>query len=727
MKKKSVCMFILAGAMVLTSCQGGRKQGNQDSSKETAEVSRKQRVENTGYQFLKDQAFSASLEAYEPLEIDPQVPEYQVEKNLSNVVNLSQFGNLNDAQIEKLEKNGFVVSPTDSEQLFYVYEDNAYKRLPSFITTDSVLQLYHIFYDYTLREVEAGALLTDVMDLNANMMEKLTRWYEELDQGRARDCTGKVLAYFGVGACLLGEDLPKSFPQELIPLVDDELDLIEAKKVERSSITGSRTDYSLFTVRGHYTRSQDLTDYFNVMSLYGVLPFAFYQDGKKNEEGAAMTVILCSALGSLEPEYGMNLWENIYTITGFFVGTSDDLGPWELIQAIKKTYGKLPMPQEVDENLEAFYQEVDTLDEARIVSTADEDPGPQFRFMGQRYLPDSEIFSRLTAPIIRPIPTGLDVMGVLGSERAEELLDEIYEPAKAWREYPEEYQKLKTQFSSMSLEEKTVNLYHTWLYTLGGLNQSFGKGYPAFMQNTAWEDKSLCTALGSWSELRHDTILYGKQSTAECGGGEPPEVEKLGYVEPNPEFYNRLLWLTKQTQEGLAERGAISEAMAYKCEDMVELLSFLKTCSIKELQNEELSEEEYASLFFYGGQLEYISSSFANVHDWYNITSDTDRNMAVIADIHSATTEQGNVYLEVGVGSAAEIYAVVPMGGKLYLARGAVFDYFEFTNQKRLTDEEWQKMIPDQLPERPPFIGSFFINEMGEEVPIPEEPYSTGC
>ena len=251
MKKKSVCMFILAGAMVLTSCQGGRKQGNQDSSKETAEVSRKQRVENTGYQFLKDQAFSTSLEPYEPLEIDPQVPEYQVEKNLSNVVNLSQFGNLNDAQIEKLVKNGFVVSPTDSEQLFYVYEDNAYKRLPSFITTDSVLQLYHIFYDYTLREVEAGALLTDVMDLNANMMEKLTRWYGELDSGKARDCTGKVLAYFGVGACLLGEDLPKSFPQELIPLVDKELDLIEAKKAESSSITGSRTDYSLFTVRGH--------------------------------------------------------------------------------------------------------------------------------------------------------------------------------------------------------------------------------------------------------------------------------------------------------------------------------------------------------------------------------------------------------------------------------------------------------------------------------------------
>ena len=44
-------------------------------------------------------------------------------------------------------------------------------------------------------------------------------------------------------------------------------------------------------------------------------------------------------------------------------------------------------------------------------------------------------------------------------------------------------------------------------------------------------------------------------------------------------------------------------------------------------------------------------------------------------------------YLEVGVGNAAEIYVVVPIEGKLYLTRGAVFDYFEFIGNERLTDE----------------------------------------
>ena len=47
--------------------------------------------------------------------------------------------------------------------------------------------------------------------------------------------------------------------------------------------------------------------------------------------------------------------------------------------------------------------------------------------------------------------------------------------------------------------------------------------YPAFMHNNAWTHKDLQTALGSWTELKHDTILYAKQVMAEMGGGGPEE------------------------------------------------------------------------------------------------------------------------------------------------------------------------------------------------------------
>ena len=167
--------------------------------------------------------------------------------------------------------------------------------------------------------------------------------------------------------------------------------------------------------------------------------------------------------------------------------------------------------------------------------------------------------------------------------------------------------------------------------------------------------------------------------------------------------------------------------MGYKCDNIIDVLEFLKNCSMKELNGESLTAEEYLSIFTFGGTLEYLSSSIAEVADWYSIESDADKNMAQIADIHSATTSKGEFnYLEVGVGNAAEIYVAVPIEGKLYLTRGGVFDYFEFTSGERLTDEEWQKGL-NNPPDRPPFINSYMLPQKGEEIIAPAQPYTSGC
>jgi len=51
-------------------------------------------------------------------------------------------------------------------------------------------------------------------------------------------------------------------------------------------------------------------------------------------------------------------------------------------------------------------------------------------------------------------------------------------------------------------------------------------------------DKQLNTVLGSWSELKHDTILYAKQVYAELGGGPPPPPpERQGLRRTSAEFY----------------------------------------------------------------------------------------------------------------------------------------------------------------------------------------------
>lgn len=663
-------------------------------------------------------------QGYQPESYAANVPSYSVNEDLSNIVNMDQFPNLTKEQRDKIVQNGFVVIPTDSEQLFYIYEENTYKKIPSFVTADSVLQLYHIFYDYSLRQLETDFFYEDTIYLNQAMLTQLMEAYKSVENPVVKMSVQTMLGYFGVVHLIMEQDLPEGFPEDVKALAEQEYDLIQnAEGKEISPLFQYKVEYSLFRVRGHYTRSEELGRYFQAMSWYGILSLPLYgEHGEQQEEWAMRAIVTAAALEDA-PEDVKKTWENIYSTTSFFSGDADDITPLE-IQAVCRQIGADHTEwDDLPEKTNMFYEAISQLRKPKIIQkTEDTVDVLQMRFMGQRYLPDSKILQNLTEPVKRPCPVGLDVFAVYGSERAKELLDLLYKPQEMWSEYQENFDKLAAEFQGQSIQEQTKNLYQGWLYCLKSLTGRAAEGYPFFMRNTAWEDKSLATALGSWAEMRHDTILYGKQSATECGGGEePPEL--MGYVEPNPEFFSRLLWLTATTRESLGERGLLDEEMLFKYEQVESMLDFLKTCAKKELEGEDLSVEEQYTLLTYGGTLEYLSSSIAEADGWYLVESETDKNMAVIADVHTA----GTSYLEEGVGTAAEIYVAIPQKGEVYLTRGAVFDYFEFISETRLTDEEWQAQIKEAAPKRPPFVDSYMDDQMSQEIPIPENPYSTGC
>jgi hypothetical protein len=412
-------------------------------------------------------------------------------------------------------------------------------------------------------------------------------------------------------------------------------------------------------------------------------------------------------------------WETIYEPTSFYVGSADDIIPAEWKKLADSVFGENSNATAFADaqKFESFVEAAKKLRTAKIQNeryledgkTVAPDAAVQFRFMGQRYIPDSEILQKLSKPVKRVFPTGLDVMAVLGSQRAIDILDAnpvIYNPQK-WSEYKTERTKLIGQFSKTKDEVWTSNLYWSWLNSLRALNEPVPKGYPSFMQNIAWQDKSLNTALGSWAELRHDTILYGKQSGAEMGDGDEPAPYK-GYVEPNIIFWKRMLSLTTQSKTGLTSRKLMPENLEYKFEAFEDMLKNLIQISEKELRNEKLTYEEYQSIRQIGGTLEYLTLSvMTGQPDTWELVNETDKNMAVIADVH---TGGGNV-LEEAVGHANVILVVVPIEGKLVLTRGAVFSYYEFIHPSsdRLTDEKWQKMINSNDAPPPPFWTKSFL------------------
>lgn len=660
---------------------------------------------------------------YDPIQVEARVKPYRVSSDLSNIENAEIFGEFSKEQLELLAKNNFVVNPTKEEQLFYIYEDNEYKDIPSFITTDSVLQVYHIFYDYTLRTLENDKLLGLTEEMTEKMLKSSISLYNELKNKQMQEVQLKNIAFFSIAQLALEKELPKDVPEEAKKIALEELEKIkEHNGFGKSSLFPYDLDFSQFTVRGHYTRSEDFGRYFRAMMWYGQAPFPLYfADGERNIEQTLQALLISHSLYSDKESY--KNWENIYEPTNFFVGSSDDLSIYQYVELLFKVYGKNPDLNKLNDEkkIEELYKEADKLPEPRIkgkYTTVTTPVGKQFRLMGQRYVLDADIIQELVEPIKRPIPSGLDVMAVLGSERAKEI-QLSKEENQAFEEYPVKLDKSKDKFSKISEKQWMSNMYQGWLWTLHGFLQPFGEGYPSFMTNQAWVDKDLNTALGSWSELKHDTILYGKQSGAECGGEGFEEV--VGYVEPNIEVYEKLLWLTRFSRKNLSARDLTIEGIDMKMVQFEELLQFLINCSVKELNNELLTSDEYYQIQVYGGALERLTASFAGDYlRWFEITSETDKNMAVIADFHTIAPNAFHPggYMEAGVGPAYAIYVVVPIGSKLYLTRGSVFSYHEFISDERLTDEVWQELIKnDKNPDMPEWTNSFI---RGGKV---EEPY----
>jgi hypothetical protein len=340
-----------------------------------------------------------------------------------------------------------------------------------------------------------------------------------------------------------------------------------------------------------------------------------------------------------------------------------------------------------------------------------------FRFMGQRFIPDSYIFSRLTGPYTkeytgnkeqmpftyidseygnnRGFPRGLDAMALLGSKRAVYWLKEMDD--SSYKNYSFQYGELDSEFSNFSAADWNKNLYWSWLYSLQPLLKDYGEGYPTFMQTEAWQDKALSTSLASWTELRHDTILYAKQlygipESLPIFGDNP-----VGYVEPVPEFYNRLLALTRMTADGLEELDALDEGTGRRFENLESVLEKLIEISEKELQNEELTEEDKYYIFMFGGTIKMN----VNVDEEASKTT-------LVADVY--TEPNYELVLEEGTGYVDMVIVAYKVpDGRVFLAAGPIMSYYEFKQpmSDRLTDEKWREMLEENPPKRPEWTSTY--------------------
>lgn len=702
---------------------------------------------------------------------------YMLPLSMEDIDNYDDFASkvaLSPEALDRLEENGFVVildpfSP-NRDDMTSPYKIMKKLEVPIYVSVDSLLHAYHIQFGETLRRIEEEHFYDDLCFITEDMLARSEADYEA-SSGEAKEAAKMNVAFFSVANSLLApraDQLCSGGPRECDPgsfegaypyftseeleekrfevpplvreTVNSELALIRGGAGFGSSpIFGRDEDYSQYSPRGHYTRSERLKNYFQAMIWYGRMGFLLKGCGAGcivSEEEARIQTLAAGMIAEnlLDDPASKERWDRIYDVTSFYVGFSDDLGPYEYNDAIDVLFCSVPPWDLSAADLALLKAALSEKRPPRIYGgTGIDSPAcmiePPFsseqadeclaataglRFMGQRFVPDSYIFQKLVIPNVggftgegdaftrgpygRHFPRGLDIMGVLGSKRADEILAALED--SSYTDYSIRRAELEEEFGTLTEEDWQKNLYWSWLYALRPLLEEPDPGSPAFMGTKAWQDKALTTALASWTELRHDTILYAKQSYTLRAIAMPPEEPEpqIGFVEPVPEVYRRLLLLVRMNREGLEAAGLLDDLSRGRLERLETILAELEEISMAELEGRRLTEEDVGFIGDFGEMLNGVLEG----------VDDRSKKTTVVADVH--TDANSGLVLEEAVGYVRlAVVAFEDPDGKIRLAAGPVYSYYEFQQSlnERLTDEAWREMLADSPPADPEWTASF--------------------
>lgn len=690
------CFAIGLAAIMLVSC--GPKGADGNDAKEKVPFTNP----------IADLKREVIFPKFEETSVEAAVPEYSVAEDLSNISNINDYINdyftFNDEQTKALVENKFFVDGSRAyEQPFEIYEGNEYGFLPNFVTADSLLHLFHVSYDALLRELEVEKFMPRLIEVSDAMAKRSLEDYNDATDPAIKELAKKNTAYFLLALKLFGGAYSEPLPQEVMDLVDKEYKNIEAMSKADSNLVAKAVDYSQFKPRGHYTRSEELKKYFRGVMLFSQEAMIFYDDdGKPINENIIQGLMMAKNI--VGDEESFKKWEDVNDSVNFLVENSEDVDPYLMGQVYFNHFDKDTDVDELanEKNLEKVYRTLHQLPKPKIQYYED----TSFRFMPQRAVLDNVWAQNLldaNRPSKRPLYSGLDIAALLGSKEAEEMVLSD-EQNKKWDEFENRYQETKEMAKVLDDEtEGRKNVYRSWLWMLKSYEEEIPESFPEFMKSKAWTFKDLNSQLGSWAQLKHDTILYGKQAGAEMGGGGEEKEMPKSYVEPRVHLYDRMIWAMNYMRENLKSRELLSESNEKNMNNFIDMVEFLRKVSISELKNETVDAKDQERLFYIGGEMENIFIKFVDEKAKYfaEIEEQSDRNMATIADlmvtVENTVGIEPNKYLEVGSGMAQEMFVVYQIGDKLIMGTGPVYAYYEFLSDERMTDEDFQNKLYDSL------------------------------
>lgn len=595
------------------------------------------------------------------------------EDPLGDVANLWMYP-YNRAQSDKLSRNQLLFLKSEYDQIYNLYDSERYgicggtdmgaHARPYLVTSDAVLETFYAAFAALYAQVERAEL--------AGVLEEFARTGAET--ARERGASKEVENFFLTGLGLLKKDAVHSAPA----VVRDEVAKVEKGEGKGDSFFGKELDYGDFYIRGKYERDKDLQGYFRAIKWFQSFTFDLNQEPQRKQ---AADMLAVAGAAKVRPSL-----ERIYAIYRDMIGESRYYNPLNL-KDIPST-GSLP---EFKSGL------------PWVAGTG------SFRLLPSIYTLDAHVFDELIwhakipeSPQGRVLPMGLDIMAAFGSQEARTiLLDELKEGR--YPNYEKSLANVTDKIGRFSRSAWDANLYQNWLDTLGTLVREPDAKSPSFTKTAAWKRKQLNTALGSWVNLRYETIAVVEQVASECGEGgyETINIGKpRGYVEPNPEFFRRLddgfgklaVQLERSIKSPELKKGAAEKIATYR-----QHLKALETIARKELDNTPLTDEEYGEILNIGGTVEHfivLMGSLNGKDDDQAIRNPEP--IRKIVDIQKAP--DGATRLYAALGFVNEVNVVVPFYGRRAIVKGPVYSYHEFTSKEALNSEKWRKTGKQEPP-----------------------------
>jgi len=668
-----------------------------------------------------------------PLSFDPKKAKYygDVVKKL----------NLSTRDEGLLAAEGFVLArPPWGRSVATILRDIFTDDLPLLVTTDAVLDAVHRSYDDILAKLESGALgplLQATLEKTHGEVLALAKRHPEL-----LEAATDVDLYLTVARNLLS---PTERDGDMSPMWGDEvktavnvaptladaktvaamLDAVDTGHLENGDGEGTvfygakrRMDWTQFIARGHYTSTTALVRYFRAMMWLGRADLGFQLDKPRQLRAAGLLAF------ALDQSRADDILGDITAVIDLFAGKGDDLDLPKLLKVMQEAGVKRPADLADDARLAEVAESLDAQGLGRprirsqVVKSELSDPAhamasPYVQMLGQRFAIDSFALSHVVYDDIvfkgdkmkRRMPTGLDVAAtIFGSEIAARLLRPEIE---RWH-YAANLAALRDMIHDRPGAAWEGSLYDLWLAGLGTLSRPpEGEHVPEVMRRASWKKKMLATQLASWSQLRHDNLLYTQQSYSAGGGC----IYPMAFVEPYPEFYQAFGRFADIAAKRIGElptrdrrvRATVRHVAKYY-KGFSKIMGKLTRLADKELAGKPFTASERRFLRrtvqqHDSGDDEYMPT--LTWDGWYmdliyrESPEDGDalEMKPTIADVH--TDAHTASALEAGTGTVDFVIAAIDNGGDLAVYVGPALTYHEFTTPatERLDDVAWGQEI----------------------------------